>query len=164
MNVGVRPARVEDHQAFYDISNCPGVVRNTLHLPYVSLDVRKDRLANPRPGEHQLVAEVDGRVVGMIGIRCGTNRMSHSAGLGMSVHDDFQGQGIGAKLMAAAVDLAEGWLNIRRIELHVFTDNEPAIALYKKFGFEIEGTHRAFALREGQYVDAYSMARLKQTL
>ena len=99
--------------------------------------------------------------MGMIGLRRGADRMSHSAGLGMSVHDDFQGQGIGTKLVAAAVDLAEGWLNIQRIELHVFTDNEPAIGLYKKFGFEIEGTHRAFAFREGQYVDAYSMARLQ---
>ena len=40
-------------------------------------------------------------------------------------------------------------------------DNVPATALYEKFGFEVEGTHRHFALREGEYVDAYSMARLK---
>ena len=35
------------------------------------------------------------------------------------------------------------------------------IALYKKFGFEVEGTHRRLAFRDGEYIDAYSMARLK---
>jgi len=39
-------------------------------------------------------------------------------------------------------------------------DNAPAIALYKKFGFDIEGTHRHFAFRNGEYVEGYSMARL----
>ena len=43
----------------------------------------------------------------------------------------------------------------------MFTDNERAIALYKRFGFEIEGTHRGYALRDGGYVDTYSMARIK---
>ena len=78
----------------------------------------------------------------------------------MSVHDDFQGQRIGGELVAAMIDLAENWLNIRRIELHVYTNNDQVIGLNKKFGFEIEGTHRAFAFREGQYGDAYSMAGL----
>jgi L-phenylalanine/L-methionine N-acetyltransferase len=36
-----------------------------------------------------------------------------------------------------------------------------AIALYEKFEFEAEGTHRRFAFRDGEYIDAYSMARLK---
>jgi L-phenylalanine/L-methionine N-acetyltransferase len=39
--------------------------------------------------------------------------------------------------------------------------NAIGIALYKKFGFEVEGTHRRLAFRDGEYVDAYSMARLK---
>ncbi|MCH7801558.1 MAG: GNAT family N-acetyltransferase, partial [Chloroflexi bacterium] len=74
----------------------------------------------------------------------------HSAGFGMGIHDDFQSQGIETRLMEAMLDLAENWLNIRRI------------ALYKKFGFEIEGAHRDHAFREGQYVDSCTMARLKK--
>jgi RimJ/RimL family protein N-acetyltransferase len=35
------------------------------------------------------------------------------------------------------------------------------IALYEKFGYEIDGTHYRFAFRHGEYVDAYSMARIK---
>jgi putative acetyltransferase len=59
------------------------------------------------------------------------------------------------------VDLADKWLNLSRIELEVYTDNEPAIHLYKKFGFVVEGTHTRFAFRDGQFVDVYAMARLE---
>jgi len=53
------------------------------------------------------------------------------------------------------------WRNLTRLELEVFTDNEPAIQLYKKFGFTIEGTLARFAYRDGQYVDVYTMARFR---
>ena len=79
----------------------------------------------------------------------------------MAVHDDFQGRGIGTALVEAAVDLADNWLNLKRLGLSVFTDNAPAIHLYKNFGFEVEGTLRAHVLREGEYVDTYAMARIR---
>jgi putative acetyltransferase len=53
-------------------------------------------------------------------------------------------------------------LGLTRLDLRVFVDNGAAIALYRKFGFEVEGTHKWFALRGGDFVDAYVMARLKQ--
>jgi L-phenylalanine/L-methionine N-acetyltransferase len=46
--------------------------------------------------------------------------------------------------------------------LEVYTDNEPAVRLYKKFGFSVEGTLRRYAFRDGRFVDAYMMARLRQ--
>jgi L-phenylalanine/L-methionine N-acetyltransferase len=45
-------------------------------------------------------------------------------------------------------------------ELGVYTDNHRAIALYQRFGFQVEGTHRAYALRDGVYIDSHTMARL----
>jgi len=80
----------------------------------------------------------------------------------MAVRDDWQGKGVGSALMRAAVDLADKWLNLSRLELDVYTDNEPAIRLYKKFGFGVEGTLMNFAFRDGQYVNAFLMARLRQ--
>jgi putative acetyltransferase len=67
---------------------------------------------------------------------------------------------VGTALMEAGIDLAENWLNLRRIELEVFVDNTPAIKLYEKRGFEIEGTLHDYAFRDGEYVDSYIMARL----
>ena len=63
---------------------------------------------------------------------------------------------------AAAVDLADNWLNYTRLELTVYTDNAAALALYRKFGFEIEGTLKAYAFRDGRFIDAYTMARLRE--
>ena len=79
----------------------------------------------------------------------------------MGVHDDWQGKGIGTALMRACVEMADKWLNLTRLELEVYTDNEAAIRLYERFGFEREGTLRQYAFRDGQYVDSYLMARLR---
>jgi putative acetyltransferase len=58
------------------------------------------------------------------------------------------------------VDLADNWLNLTRLELEVYADNEAAIHLYKRFGFEEEGHLRQHAFRDGQYVDSIVMGRL----
>jgi putative acetyltransferase len=79
----------------------------------------------------------------------------------MVVRDDFQGQGVGTALLQAALDLADNWLNLLRLELEVYTDNEPAVRLYTRAGFVIEGTLRQYAYRDGQYADVYAMARFK---
>lgn len=63
-------------------------------------------------------------------------------------------------LMVAAIDLADNWLNLLRLELTVWSDNKVAQHLYASQGFVHEGTHRAYALRNGRYQDALAMARL----
>jgi len=79
----------------------------------------------------------------------------------MAVHDTWHAKGVGTTLMKALIDLADNWLNLARLELNVYTDNEPALRLYKKLGFEIEGTQKKYAFRDGSYVDAYAMARVR---
>ena len=80
----------------------------------------------------------------------------------MAVHDAFTGRGVGTAMMAAALDLADNWLNLRRVELKVYADNARAIALYERFGFEREGRLRDYAWRAGAYVDSLAMARLRR--
>lgn len=63
-------------------------------------------------------------------------------------------------MLRRLLDWSDNWIGYLRLELTVYTDNAAAIALYRKFGFEIEGTYRAYALRKGDLVDAYAMARL----
>ncbi len=64
-------------------------------------------------------------------------------------------------MLRELIEIADDWLNLRRIELTVYVDNARAIALYERHGFEIEGTHRDYAFRGGAFVDAYAMARVK---
>ena len=159
--IRVRAAEPADVTAIHDIFTCPNVIAGTLQLPFQSLEQTRERFAQFSTSAVQLVAELDGKVVGILGLHPEENtRRRHSAMLGMAVHDDFQGQGIGSALVSTALELADNWLGLRRIELQVFIDNAAAVHLYKRFGFEIEGTLRDFALRDGAYVDAYAMSRL----
>jgi putative acetyltransferase len=158
----IRAQEPEDIEAIAEIFTCPSVVAGTLQLPLRSKAERQGRLAQPPEEVHRLVAEVDGSVVGTLGLHVETNpRRRHCGSIGMAVHDRFQGQGVGTALLAAAIDLADNWLSLRRLELHVYPDNAAGIRLYEKFGFVVEGTARDFALRNGAFVDALVMARLR---
>lgn len=158
----VRGIESADWEDMAEILACDNVVANTLQLPYLSRDFVRERLENLADDRHMLAAEFDERVIGVLGIHFGAERQSHAVRLGMMVHEDYQGRGVGTALMQAAIDLCERWHNVRRIALEVFPDNAAGIALYKKLGFEIEGTMRDFAFRAGEYIDSYCMARVRK--
>ena len=162
MDVTVRHAEPEDYETLQRVFSAPRVVAGTLQLPLPSAEMWRKRLSEPPEGMFSLVACVEDEVIGEISLHTSPTRwrMRHVGSIGMAVRDDWQGRGIGTVLMEAALDLADNWLNLTRVELTVYVDNAPAITLYEKFGFEIEGTHRRFAFRDGEYVDGYSMARL----
>jgi len=158
MDITIRKAEPSDAEALWKCYTAPQAVRNTLQLPYRSLASVRELLNKSGDGDHILVAVIDGEVVGVIGLHTSSRpRVNHRAEIGMMVRDDWQGKGIGTAMMQAVVDLADRWLNLTRIELTVFTDNE----IYRKFGFEIEGTLRKYAFRDGEFVDTYAMARVK---
>jgi L-phenylalanine/L-methionine N-acetyltransferase len=159
----IRRAEPEDSAAVYEIYSCPRAFGGTLQLPFPSLDIWRQRLSVPDDATYHLVAVVEGSVLGMLTVHTLPHmpRRRHAGAIGMGVHDNWQGKGIGTALMHAAMDLADNWLNLRRLELEVFADNEAGIRLYERFGFEREGVLREYAFRDGAYVDAYSMARLR---
>jgi len=159
----IRRATADDAAALVRLFSAPRAMWGTLQVPYTSEEARRRRLVDPPEGTYPLVAEVDGEVVGQLTLHSNPTRprRAHAGALGMAVRDDWHGRGVGTALMAACLDLADNWLNLTRVELEVYTDNEPALRLYKKFGFEIEGTMRRYAYRDGQWVDAYFMARLR---
>ena len=163
MSITIRRIEPGDFEAVRQIYTAPKVIWGTLQLPFPSAEQWRQRLAEPPEGFFSLVAEVEQEIVGHLGLHTFPNRprRRHVGKIGMAVRDDWQGQGVGTALLQAAVDLADKWLNLIRLELTVYTDNEPAIRLYEKFGFTIEGTLVQYAFRDGQYVDTYTMARLR---
>jgi putative acetyltransferase len=158
----IRALEPEDMAGITEVMNQPLAIRRTLQLPFVSLAERQKRNAATAPNHLRLVAVIDGKVIGSIGLHPADNpRRAHTAAIGMAVHDAYAGRGAGTALMAAVVDQADRWLNLKRLELTVYSDNARAIALYERFGFEREGLFRAYAWRDGAYVDAIAMARLR---
>ncbi len=113
-----------------------------------------------KAGAVHVVAVADGEVIGWCDLRPKTApTLRHSAVLGMGIVAAYRGQGIGSRMLAATLELA--WARgIRRAELNVRSDNAPAIALYRRFGFVDEGTCRNYTCIDGVDYDALLMARL----
>lgn len=160
----LRRATPADAPEFARINSHPEVQPHLMQLPYGHVERWRQILTdNDQPGRSDfvLVAERDGRVLGSAGLHPTgpALRRRHAAMLGVSVAPEAQGQGVGRALMTALCDYADRWAQLLRLELTVYADNERAIRLYRSLGFEQEGLHRGYALRDGRYVDAFSMAR-----
>jgi RimJ/RimL family protein N-acetyltransferase len=114
-------------------------------------------------GDLFLIAEVDGIRTGELNLRRGSRAaFRHSAVLGISVAREWRNKGIGSVLMQCAIEWARTEGDLRRIELYVFATNAPAIRLYERFGFMIEGRRKG-AVRVGDdFVDDMLMAYFAQ--
>jgi RimJ/RimL family protein N-acetyltransferase len=110
---------------------------------------------------YPLEIALDGRrVVGWCDIRPLPHEMlRHTGHLGMGVHPDYRGRGIGRRLITAALDKSRR-RGLERIELHVFAGNRRARRLYKSVGFRIEGVRRRYRKLDGEYDDDVLMALL----
>lgn len=168
MDVVVRRAEPDDARALCDTMAQPRAFAWTMQVPWPGVEEWRRRLADPPDGFRLLVACVgdeQGLVVGNLGLGVVDRpRRRHCASLGMAVHDDWTGRGVGTALVEAAMDLCDNWLQVTRVELEVFADNGPARALYDRFGFVVEGTRRGSVFRDGQHHDTLVMARLHPDL
>jgi putative acetyltransferase len=132
----IRRCEPEDYKAVHRVYSSPGAMAETLGVPYSSEQAWREELAREREDNFAIVACVRGEVVGHLAPSVYMNpRTLHSGHIGIAVRDDWQGRGVGTGLMEACLDLADNWLSLTRLDLRVYVDNAPAIALYKKFGF-----------------------------
>lgn len=104
------------------------------------------------------VAEAPESLVGRLSVARDPHPASyHVADLGLMVAASHRRLGIGCALLERTVDWARA-NGVAKLELHVFPHNEPAIALYERFGFVREGYRRRHYRRADEYVDAILMA------
>lgn len=163
MGITIRRAEPDDYELVTAIFQDDLTTSGTLQVPYPSKDRWRKAMAEPLDGDYLLLACVDGKIAGLAGLHpVGKSpRRAHARMLSICVVGPFQGKGVSTALMEALMDLADKWLPVTRIELTVFADNARAIKLYRRFGFEAEGTHKAYALRDGRYADTLAMARIR---
>ena len=163
MNYTIRPIEPRDAEGAAALRRMPGVFENTTGLPSCRTADSEAFIAGLGPDDHNFVAVLeDGTVIGCAGLTvCSNPRMRHVGSVGLYVHTDYQNQGVGTALMKAMLELADNWLMLVRVELEVFADNERAIHLYEKLGFEKEGLLHMTTVRDGRYVDDCKMARIR---
>jgi ribosomal protein S18 acetylase RimI-like enzyme len=106
------------------------------------------------------VALVDGRVVGWCDISSLERPVfAHTGILGLGVDAAFRGNGIGHALLRSVLESAKA-RGLTRIELTVREKNLPAMALYRKVGFRVEGIKHKGVRLDGEYENLVSMAVL----
>ncbi|MFA5901656.1 MAG: GNAT family N-acetyltransferase [Verrucomicrobiia bacterium] len=164
--IEVRPAVPTDAEALQRFvaafmeEDCP-FVYGFETVPSVVEEEKFIRLHTETSNSVLLLAEQDGRIVGMLTFRVETRRRAaHCGKFGMTVLREYRRRGIGRALLNWLFEWVKDRPTLRRVELGVFATNVAAIKLYKQFGFVLEGCRRG-AVRIGDTsVDDLCMARL----
>jgi len=162
MEITIRGREPGDAAAYQRLFSHPDVYRWTTQLPFPSVATWEKKIERmDAEGYIAFVAEVDGLLVGELTLFVEQRlRTRHSLSFGIGVDPAFAGRGIGEKLIRTGLDYAFNWMGIIRVELEVFHDNERALRLYQRLGFEHEGVKRKACLRDGEYHDIVVMAKL----
>jgi RimJ/RimL family protein N-acetyltransferase len=106
------------------------------------------------------LAQIEGETVGVIfGNRGAARRNRHSLFLVLGVLQAYWNRGVGLSLLRATEHWASTY-GLHRLELTVQKRNGRAVALYKKAGFEAEGTRRHSLVVNGEYLDEWFMSKL----
>jgi L-phenylalanine/L-methionine N-acetyltransferase len=163
--IEIRRAGPDDAAALARVFESEEVFGQLMQLPFPTAQLWRKRLeADVEPGRADIhvVAILNGDLVGSAALHTAGPmvRRRHAMLLGIGVARSAHGRGVGSALMTALTDYADRWVGALRIELTVWADNERAIRLYRKFGFEVEGRMRAYGFRDGRFDDAIAMARL----
>ena len=161
--MNIRPARPDDAASLVELGSAvgrepEGWLLNTDGWRSVGEERRYLRALRRHHDAAVFVAEDDGAVVGRLSVARDPHSASrHVADLGLMVAAGHRRRGIGRALLEQAVDWARE-SGVRKLELHVFPWNDPAIRLYEQFGFRREGLRRGHYRRDGEYVDVILMA------
>jgi ribosomal protein S18 acetylase RimI-like enzyme len=163
MNWQVVPTERCHIAGFRDVLD--SVARERRYLAFLeapsAAQMRRFVLNNLRNGYPQFVAVEDDRVLGWCDIVPKRHvTLRHVGALGMGVAAPHRARGIGKAMLQATIAGAAA-RGISRIELLVRADNEHAIALYRRFGFELEGRLRNYLIVDGAAHDVLAMARLE---
>ena len=163
MTVLIRPAQPDDASALANLGVAVGREEGAWLLTSdgwrsIADERRYLRALKRSPDAAVYVADDEGAVVGRLSLARDPHPASrHVADLGLMVAASHRRRGLGTALLQQAVDWARA-CGVRKLELHVFPWNAPAIRLYETFGFEREGLRKSHYLRDGEYVDAILMA------
>lgn len=128
-----------------------------------TLEQEREIIRNMNAAERNimLLAEVDGVHAGNANFSCIRDRarFRHRCGIGIGLYRAFWGMGVGTALLEELLAAART-AGYEQMELEVVSTNLPAIALYKKMGFEVTGTiPRAFKYKDGTYADFLFMVK-----
>lgn len=164
LNIIYREPEIEEAQKIVDFYNFVGGETSYLSFEKDEYPMDADSLKGHiiETKEHPaciMILAMDGDEIAGIGTISSGNKIKarHQGELGIVVAKKYQGKGIGSEIIRQLIDFCKNNGITTRIQLDTRTDNELAVNLYKKFGFEIEGCLKNTTLLNGVYYDLYVM-------
>ncbi|MGE6895779.1 GNAT family N-acetyltransferase [Priestia flexa] len=161
IDLKIRPVHPNDAEAIHEIRIQPSVARHTLAVPSERVKTPSEFMNSMNHDTHLMVAEIEDKVVGMAGLHVKPGKQRHIAVVGISIHADYHGKGVGSALMDSLLDIADNYLGLIRLELEVSVSNKKAMKLYEKKGFQVEGQLKKAHFYAGEYHDVFIMGRVK---
>ena len=157
--VQILPIAAEHIEGFHQCLDA--VARERRYLGMVEAppleSVRDSDLAHIKAGIPRFVALLDGEVIGWCDVfPHKLEGFRHRGELGMGVYARYRHMGIGERLARRTLQAAKE-LGLERIDLEVYASNVPAIKLYEKLGFAVEGVKKRGRKLDGQYDDIVDM-------
>lgn len=168
----IRKVRLEDSEAMVTYMN--NIYKQS---PYLTLYPEEFKISTMEEelflmkhfiskNDNCMLVVVEGeKIIAVCSIQRNSSRIkfNHYATLGITVDENYRNKGIGKTLMSQILDQAFLNTGYEFVTLSVYRKNEPAIHLYKKFGFKIYGIlDDAFKYKDGQYDDEVLMVLRKE--
>lgn len=166
--IRLRHVEKEDLTYFVEWLNDPEVRKGlAMYLPLSHAEEQRwfeETLSRPvdeRPLAIEIQDEDTWRLVGDCGF-FNIDWRNRNAELGIFIGDkSYWNQGYGTEAMRLLLQFGFTTLNLHRIFLRVFEDNQRAIRAYKKAGFVEEGRNRQAIFQGGNYLDILFMSVLR---
>lgn len=161
-NMRIRPLERKDLPYVYNQENARGVMALWFEEAYTSFDelellYEKHVLDQT---ERRFVIDVDGQFAGVVELMY-IDDLHRNTEIQIIVDKDFQGQGLAQEAMQKGIEYAFNVLNMYKVYLYVDVDNQAAVHIYEKIGFQNEGRLRQHFFAEGQYHDSFVMGILR---
>lgn len=166
LEIDVRLAKAQDARAILGL--CEQVGSETPYLTFgeegINLTVEEEvDIINKYAAAQNsilLVSEADDQIIGMSNItQFNAAKQRHIAEIGICLVEEYWGYGIASMMMEMMLEFAEN-SDLKIITLEVAQENEAAIKLYEKFGFEIVGKLRKRLIVESCYLDSFVMEKV----
>ncbi len=167
MECKIRRWRIWDAASLAEAVNNKNVLdnlRDGIPYPYTEDDARAFIMAMLNADDdttYSFAITVDDKAVGSIGVFRKDNIHARTAELGYYISDRFWGKGIGTSAVKQVCKYVFDNTNIIRIFAEPFADNVASCRVLEKTGFELEGTLRNNAVKNGEVLDMkmYSLVR-----
>lgn len=156
--IKLRPLEREDLRFVHLLNNNASVMRYWFEEPYETygelLALYEEHIHDQR--ERRFVVEWGGTAAGVVEL-VEIDQVHRRAEFQIIIAPDHQGKGVASHATKLAIEYGFGVLNLYKIVLIVDKENQKAIHIYKKLGFEVEGEHKHEFFINGQYRDVIRM-------